>query len=371
LRNGLGDAYYWQQRPRQALEQYKICQGVDSKDKESRIGMAYALNTLNYKTAARDLARELYQQFPTNFHVQDLYETLRVEDRPYLSFDYYFTREFQGAQENYLISELNAALVPTFRVFAQLIWQAAREDQAGAEPLKSGWNRTAFGFDWIVMPQLTLRQSVGFDYISGRDLGSYTKVQWQPSDPLKITGEFDSFSLMVPIRARVTGIKSKRAAAAVTYTESDLRDYGVAFAINMFADNNQNPNLAAFLNQTVVNHPDVKVRAGVQASYYRYTQNTVNYFSPLFDYTLLVTPTIQWTHYHAYDRYYRTSFYPRAGVNKEIGFDVFPVAGLTIEQTLKWSKTFSLTANVSYDLRVYDGVYSHVLGAYFGFKKYF
>jgi hypothetical protein len=30
-----------------------------------------------------------------------------------------------------------------------------------------------------------------------------------------------------------------------------------------------------------------------------------------------------------------------------------------------------MTANVSYDLRVYDGVYSHVLGAYVGFKKYF
>jgi hypothetical protein len=31
----------------------------------------------------------------------------------------------------------------------------------------------------------------------------------------------------------------------------------------------------------------------------------------------------------------------------------------------------ALRASVSYDLRVYDGVYSHVLGAYFGFKKYF
>ena len=121
----------------------------------------------------------------------------------------------------------------------------------------------------------------------------------------------------------------------------------------------------------MVNHPDVKVRAGFEASYSRYTKNTVNYFSPLFDYTLMFTPTIHWTHYHYYDRYYRTSFYPRAGVNKQIGYDFYPVAGLTMEQKLKWSKEFALTANVSYDLRVYDGVYSHVLGTYFGFKKYF
>jgi hypothetical protein len=371
FRNGLGQAYYWQYRPRKALEQFKIAQGVDPKDKDSRIGMAYALNTLNYKTAARDLAGTLYQQFPTNYHVQDLYETLRVEDRPYFSFDYYFTREYQGALEYYFIAELNAAVVPTFRVFTQMIREVAREDRTRDELLNFAWNRMAFGFDWIVVPQLTLRQAVSFDYIRGGELGSYTKVQWQPSDPLKITGEFDSFSLVVPIRARATGIRAKQATAALTYTESDLRDYGLAFILNSFDDGNKNPNAIAFFNQTVLNHPDVKVRAGFQAIYFRYTKNTVDYFSPLFDYTLLFTPTIHWTHYQYYDRHYRTSFYPRAGVNKEINFDFFPVAGLTIEQTLKWSKTLTLRANVSYDLRVYDGVYSHVLGAYFGFKKYF
>jgi hypothetical protein len=47
------------------------------------------------------------------------------------------------------------------------------------------------------------------------------------------------------------------------------------------------------------------------------------------------------------------------------------VAGCTLEQRLEWSKTFALTATVSYDQQLYNGVYSHVLGAYVGFKKYF
>jgi Flp pilus assembly protein TadD len=370
LRNGLGEAYFWQKRSRQALEQYKISQGVDTKDKDSRIGMAYALDTLNYKNEARDLAQQLYQQFPTNAQVQNLYETLRIEDRPYLSFDYYFTREYQGAVEHYLVSELNAAIVPTFRVFSQIIWQEAREDQGG-ETLKSVYNRLAFGFDWIVVPQLTLRQAVGFDYLKGNEVGSYTKVQWRPTDPLKITGEFDSFSLSVPIRARARGVAAKEAALAVTYTESDLRDYGIASTLYLLDDNNQNPGVTAFFNQTVLNYPDVKVRAGFRANYYRYTRDNVDYFSPLFDYTFLFTPSIHWTLYQFYDRLYRTSLYLRGGVNKQIGFDFFPVAGCTLEQRLEWSKTFALTATVSYDQQLYNGVYSHVLGAYVGFKKYF
>jgi hypothetical protein len=85
----------------------------------------------------------------------------------------------------------------------------------------------------------------------------------------------------------------------------------------------------------------------------------------------MFTPTIHWIHYHYYDRYYRTSIYPRVGVNKQVGYDFFPVTGLTLEQKLIWSKKFAITANISYDLRVYDGEYTHVLGTYVGFKKYF
>jgi biofilm PGA synthesis protein PgaA len=370
LRNGLGEAYFWQKRPRQALEQYKIAQGVDSKDKDSRIAMAYALNTLNYKNEARDLAQRLYQQFPTNAQVKNLCETLRIEDRPFLSFDYYFTHEYQGAVEHYLVAELNTAIVPTFRVFSQIIWQEAKEDQGG-NTLKSVWDRLAFGFDWIVVPQLTLRQAVSFDYLKGSEVGSYTRAQWRPTDPLKITGEFDSYSLSVPIRARARGVNAKETALAVTYTESDLREYGIASTLYLLDDNNQNPGVSAFFNQTVLNYPDVKVRAGFRADYFRYTKDNVDYFSPLFDYTFLFTPSIHWTVYQFYDRLYRTSLYLRGGVNKQIGYDFYPVAGCTLEQRLDWSKTFALTATVSYDQQLYDGVYSHVLGAYIGFKKYF
>lgn len=370
FRNGLGQALYYQHRPRRALEQFKISHGIDEKDKDALLGMAYALNTLNYKVAARELARELYRKYPTNYHVQNLYETLRVEDRPYLSFDYYFTREFQGAVEHYLVSEFNAALSPTFRIFTQLVWQMGQNLAEENSP-QSTWNRIGAGFDWIVVPTLTLRQAVSFDYIKGDEPGSYTKLVWTPDDPWKITAEFDSFSLMLPIRARAADMMAKRATFGVTRTPSDVREYGLGFAANMFSDTNRNYDFGAFFKQRVYNHPDVKVWAGLQGGYSRYTRQDVDYFSPMFVYSAMFAPIIHWIHYHYYDRFYRTSVYPRVGLTKQYNYDFYPVGGLTLEQTLIWSKQFSITANVSYDLRVYDGVYSHVLGAYVGFKKYF
>jgi hypothetical protein len=47
------------------------------------------------------------------------------------------------------------------------------------------------------------------------------------------------------------------------------------------------------------------------------------------------------------------------------------VAGITFEQSYVHSKTFNVTGGVSYDLKVYDGDYTNVLGAYLTLNWYF
>jgi len=371
LRGGLGQAYLNRGWPRRALEQFKIVQSTDPDDKPSRVGKAYALNELNYKDEARALARELYTRYPTDYHVKELRENLRVEDSPYLSTDVFFTREYTGATEYYLVSELNVPFNPYFRVFTQMIRQAISDRPPDEEDIFYAWNRLAFGFDWIMLPQVEVRQALSFDYLTGRDFGSFTQVRWRPTDPLRITAEYDSFALNVPIRARATGLRAKRPAGEILYNESDLRNYGLRWALNLFADDNTNPDLSVFFRQNVLNEPAFKVWAGAQVSYGRYTKQDVPYYSPVFNYQVLFTPHIHWIHYQRYDRKIRSSFYFRGGLSKQIAYDPYAVGGITYEPTLQWSKSFEVKANVSYDTKVYDGVYTHVLGAYLGFKKYF
>ena len=338
LRTGLAHAYLWDYKPRLAREQFQIVTNTHPEEKSAKIGLAWTLNELNYRREARALAQQLYWQAPDNRHVQNLYETLQVEDRPDFSSDMNFIKEFQGATEYFIVSTLTVPYNPLFKVYGQIIRQATRYQPPGDPVLDYSWDRAALGFEWVVVPQLTWRQAVSLDYLNGKDVASYTRLQWRPNDPLRITGEFNSFGLNVPIRARARGVTAKNAVLDFTYLESHSREYAMAVGLNMFSDSNYNPFVIARADQLVLNYPDFKVRLGLTFDYFRYTKQDVDYFSPLHDYTIMFTPTIHWTHYARYDRRWRSSFYPRAGVNKQVSYDFLPVAGITYEQYISFSQ---------------------------------
>ena len=121
-----------------------------------------------------------------------------------------------------------------------------------------GWG---LGFNWIVLPSLTLTQSVSSDYLKGRDLGSFTKVSWQANEHLKAAACFDSFSLDIPLRARATGVKGKTAILDLVYHESDLRDYGLLFTSNWLSDGNYNPGVLLGSGPERDKQPQLEIQA--------------------------------------------------------------------------------------------------------------
>jgi hypothetical protein len=97
----------------------------------------------------------------------------------------------------------------------------------------------------------------------------------------------------------------------------------------------------------------------------------VDYYSPQYEWSALLTSAIQWVNCIRYEKKWMSAVYLRAGVSGENGYSTYPVAGVTFEQSYVHSKTFNITGNVSYDLRVYDGDYTNVLGAYLTLNWYF
>ncbi len=371
FRSGLAHTYLWRQWPSRALTEFLIIDTLEPFNKGALVGKALTLNTLNRKNESRALARQLYSRYPRDRHVQDLMETLRVEDAFSVSPTVYFTKEFKGATEYYVVGSLEEPLTTTFKVYSQIIRQYIASELSPGVEEEVSWDRLLFGFDWLLHPAFSWKQAVTFDYLRGRDFGFYTKVRWWPSDPVTLEGEFDSFSLNVPIRARATGMRAKSGALAVRYIGSDLWEGGLIFVLNRFSDNNFNPSFTWRLKRQVFNHPEVKLWLAGEFNYLRYTDQEVDYFSPLYSYSILFTPTVHWLHYHRYNTKWRSSFYPRGGLVKEHKTVPFAVAGITYEQLLELSQSFSLNWNVSYDLRVYTGEYTHVLGTFFTFRKAF
>jgi biofilm PGA synthesis protein PgaA len=370
LRGGLAHAYLWRHWPRRAKEQFDIIKAQDPQDYRGLTGLAWTLDELNYKREARALADDLHQRFPSNLFIYDLWESLRVEDMWHVQPDFRFTREFSGATEYTASLLLEKSLTPLFSLNTEILRQEAWDNSQGQD-VRADWNRVGLGFRWIVMPELIWWQNLSVDYVKGSEFGSDTRLMWWPTDPLRISADYNSFSLAVPIRPRARGVTASSASGDVSYLESDLRDYGFAAACQWFSDGNVHPFGGARYNQNVYLTPDVKVRAGIEAALGGYSKQDVDYYSPQYDWSVLLTSAIQWVNYARYEKKSMSAVYLRAGVSGEYNYSTYPVAGITFEQSYVHSKTFNVTGGVSYDLKVYDGDYTNVLGLYLTLNWYF
>lgn len=370
LRSGLAHVYLWRHWPRRALEQFEVNRNLDPLDVGSLTGLGWTLNTLNYKREARALADDLHQKHPTNLNVYDLWETLKVEDMWRLQPEFRFTKEFDGATEYWASLLLEKPITPLFSLYAQILREEAWGDDNGTTN-RVDWDRFGLGFRWIVMPELIWWQGLNFDYTNGDDFGLDTRLFWWPTDPLRITAGYNSFSLSVPIRARVQGITADSAYMDVLYQESDLREYGAAVGTQWFSDNNVYIAGTARYDQNVYNTPDLKIRGGLALGFGTYSKQDVDYYSPQYEWSALLTSAIQWVNCIRYEKKWMSAVYLRAGVSGEYDYSIYPVAGITFEQSYVHSKTFNITGNVSYDLRVYDGDYTNVVGAYVTLNWYF
>lgn len=371
LRSGLAHAYLWRNQPRRALEQFEINRGLDPQDFRSLTGLGWTLNTLNYKREARALADELHQKYPTNLTVSDLRETLKVEDMWRLQPEFRFVKEFDGATEYWASLLLEKPITPLFSLYAQILREEAWADEDDGTTNRQDWDRFGLGFRWIVLPQLIWWQSVSLDYTRGDDVGVDTRLFWWPTDPLRITTGFNTFSLSVPIRARARGITADSAYVDVLWLESDLREYGAAVGAQWFSDDNVYVSGTARYDQNVYHSPDLKVRAGLALGFGTYSRQDVDYYSPEYEWSALLTSAVQWVNHIRYEKKWTSAVYLRAGLSGENNYSTYPVAGITFEQVYVHSKTFNVTGNVSYDLRVYDGDYTHVVGAYVTLNWYF
>lgn len=350
FRNGLAHTYLAQGKPRRALEEFKIIENIDPLSLKAGNGLALTLNTLNYKKEARQLVQRLWQQDPANKHIQNTKETFRVEDMGNIYGEGGFISENPGAKEYWAKLRLTEPVIPTFKLFQELLWQEAKEDDSSFT-----WNRAALGAEWIVFPELIWKQAATFDYQKMRDWGYATTLTFWPSDPLRLTAGFDSFSTAIPVRARAAGVEGKNAYLNIHYLESDLRYYGATLGNDWFSDDNQRVYGQLYYDQNILNRPDFKIRLGGEIYYGGYQKTDVPYFSPAEEFSFQINAGFHWLPYLFYEKEVRSSLYGRIGMYKQRDYSFYLIGGLTYEMGIRISRTFSLQGSISWDQKVYDG----------------
>jgi tetratricopeptide (TPR) repeat protein len=370
LRAGLAHAYLWRQWPRLAQEQFEINRNLDPQDSRNLTGLGWTLRELNYRREAMALADDLRLRHPTDLNVRDLWETLQVDMMWHLEAGFFFIQEFTGSTEYGASLTLEKPITPLFALYGR-IQRTEAWDNSDDGASRADWNRAGFGFRWIVLPELVWWLGLGFDVTEGDNFGMDTRLQWRPTDALRITAEYVPYTPSVPIRPASRGVTADSASLDVLYVESDLREYGIGGGTQWFSDDNVYTYGTIRYNQNLYNHPDVKIRGGIEGYYGTYSKQDVDYYSPKYEWSLLLTPSIQWVNCIRYEKKWMSAVYLRAGVSGEDGYSTYPVAGITFEQSYVHSKTFNVTGGISYDLKVYDGDYTNVLGLYLALNWYF
>jgi len=372
FRSGLAHVYHFRGWPRKALEQFRIAESIDPEDISGRVGLAHTLSSLDRDREAGALASELYRTYPYDLHVMDLHDDLKIKGGSLVTGSARFIDESPGVTEYRLQLKGSTAINPSFTIFSEILHMHSREDGDG-ETFSFSWDRLGAGFSWIVTPGLTLTQAGSWDYADSADFGSTTKIAWNPNDHWMTAVGFESFSLDIPLRARVAGVQGKTALAEAAYHENELRDYNLALQSNWLNDGNFNPSLILGMEQTLIARPDWKLRAGPEFYYARYSkdQNDVPYYSPMYAYSLILKPVLQLTHYERYEKSFRSYIQADAGAFKQHDYGFYPVGGISYAQEIKSSKTFKMYWMAGYGARVYDGRHSHVLEVFLGISKYF
>jgi hypothetical protein len=335
--------------------------------------MAYTLSDLDRYAEAKNIASDLYRSYPYDFHVRELNDALRVKEMFQVTGDARFINEAPGTTEYRFRLMGSQTIKPAFSVFAGVLHMQDYENQ-GTERFSTSWDRFDLGFGVRIIPGLLLTQSGGWDYVAKTDFGSTTRLTWNAGDHLRVTAAFESFSLDIPLRARVTGVTGKTGLLDLHYHENDLREYGLVLYGNWLSDGNSNPAGLLRAEQTIAAGPGWRLLLGPELYYARYSksQEAVPYFSPEDEASFAMKPVLQLTHHDLYDRSFKSYIYGSAGVYKEHGYGTYyPVGGIAYGQEWKMSRTFSLRWMAGYDARVYDGRYSNVLELFLTLQKYF
>ena len=372
FRSGLAHVYFHRGWPRKALEQFEIAQNVNPEDIPTRVGMAQTLGALDRNGEASALASQLYRTYPYDLDVKDLYETLKVKEMPQVAFDSHFINEAPGTTEYRFQLIGTDTITQTFKAFADILHMQSYENIA-EDRFSTSWDRAGLGFSWLMVSGLTLTQEGSWDYVKKAEFGSTTKLVWQADDKFRAEGAYESFSLDIPLRARVTGVTGETGLLSLRYEEDDIREYSLNLTGNWLSDGNFNPSGVLQFEQTVISRPDWKLRIGPEFYYGRYSksQSSVPYFSPMFEYDIALEPVLEIVHYEQYDESFKSIIRADLGAYKEYGFHFYPVGGISYGQEFKTSKSFSIKWTAGYAARVYDGGYTNVFQLFLSFNKYF
>jgi len=360
VRSGLAHTHYFRGWPRQALREFQAITSMESRDINPgpRVGHAQVLNALAYKEEARAMINNHRAKKPKDKHGIRVARELAVDEMRELDFGLSFESSSDGFHDFYSFAEYRHPVSLYTNLLATVNYRKSSQNGILAR-----FHRVGLGFDHIFNSDWYLREVVSINGTKGDEFGSQTMVKYTPTDHWIVEAMYDSFTIDVPLRARVAGITSDLASLDVTYRESEWREYGLGGSYSGFSDGNNRIAVTGRFEQGLYAKKDWRLRLIVDGYWGDNSLNNALYFNPSRDWsasaTLMTEQTI-WHRYESMKGYYDRGFihrlYLTAGSYGQQGFKETFLGSVRYEQEIDFRDTHHLLWGVTAGRHSYDGL---------------
>ena len=298
IRSALAHIYLWRGWPRKSMEAFNILNTMDPEYQPLKTGRLAALNTLAFKTEAREQAKALYSQYPRKKWVQRVVRQFEVEQMNTNRFEVSLSREEDGIVDIMMRDMVSTPLSLYTRLYGFMLWRRTWNDdpdeaeRALGDDKATYFKRIGTGVTHIFNSDWEASQQFSINYDDGEEFGSLSQLNWTPDDYWRVGAMADTFATDVPKRARAAGISSKKVWAGIGYRESEWREYTFSASRQFFSDDNDRDEVMFGYEQNLFVKNDWRMRIYLDLYGTRNSQwddPDVNYFNPKHAWSLSIT----------------------------------------------------------------------------------
>lgn len=355
LRNALGRVYLWRGWPQRAEEEFNLVAQQSPEDIEALSGLVDVdMMQGDYGSAARRITHLSTLIADDHDTVKRLKRVLMRRNDPEITISASSRRnkERTSSGESLRLDTrlYSSPVTPQNRIFAHQYYESTH---FGAEP--AYYKRVGLGWESIIARLVKLEIEIQNELFKDNQSSVVLDSEFQINDYWRVKGHYDSNSIEVPLRARISDIEGDSAYVGVSYrlNERAVMDFGAQRLV--MSDSNKRRSHSASTEYQFIQGPFYKASVALDMSASTNTFINAAYFNPARDKTLQMTLKNEWLGFRRYDRSFHQRLYLSAGEYAQQDHSTQTIGSLRYEHEWNFSDAMNARYALAYVHTAYDG----------------
>lgn len=356
IRTAQAYLHYYRGWPRKALEDFQIVTVIDPEDRSGKIGLCYALDANDEGEKAREMAKNLSNEYPNDLAVQKLNRTFEIDDSRKETIGFEYAREQSQTGDVMLFQRLEQPIYPHRKVYMETVWKHVTKGglEDDTVPESKEIFRNTVGFDWRLDRDFTIFGAGSIDY-QGKHPGGEGGLQYTPDDHWTIKAYYNSYSLNAPGWIYLDDGYAQEYYVDVKYRLSEDFIAEVKFDQMFLSDHNIMSTVSARQDKLLTSSADWKTHLALEESLTMATKTDVPYYSPQYNAFVYFVPYVEHLWFRRYDFSISDKFYLAPGLQVEKDNGTAFAGYIKYENEVNFTDSISFVTGITGTSKNYDG----------------